>query len=125
MLKYLKNLNNVKMIKYEVSPYELYQHTDISVTVSSTTTLEAMIFKIPTLQFVLSKYGVRGERYYNYGAAILIRNADELIETIEKILSEKYDLSELKINQKKYLEKNLVNLGNATNKIVDHLLYNK
>ena len=123
--RYMENLNNVKMIKDEVSPYELYQHTDISLTVSSTTTLEAMIFKIPTLQYVLDKFGVRGERYYEHGAAILIRNADELIETIGGIVSEKYDLFELEKNQKKYLEKNLVNLGNATNKIVEHLLNNK
>lgn len=120
--KYMKNVDNVTIIKNEIPPYELYQYTDIAMTVSSTTLLEAMIFEIPTLQLILTKYGTRGENYYKHGAAILIRNSDELIDTVEKNITKKYDLSELKKDQKKYLEKNLANLGYATNKIVEHLL---
>ena len=120
--KYMKNIDKVTIIKNEVSIYELMKKTDIAMSLSSTTTLEAMIFQIPTLQLILSEHGVRGECYYKYGAAILISSADELINTVEKIISGTYDLSELKMNQKKYLEKNSSNLGNATNKIVEHLL---
>jgi len=120
--QHMKNINNVRIIKSEFTLYELFQHTDISMSVCSTTTLEAMIFGIPTLQLVLSKQGVRGECYFDYGAAIHIRNTDELIDITDKIVSGKYDLSDLKKNQKKFLDQNFAYLGNSINKIVDHLL---
>ena len=123
--KYLKNIDNVRIIKSELPLGEIFQYTDISLSVSCTTTLEAMIFEIPTLQLVLSEQGVRGECYFDYGAAIHIKNEDALIDTIEKIISNNYDLSDLKKNQKKFLEQNFANLGNATNKIVEHLLKDK
>lgn len=123
--KYLKNISKVRIIKNEVLPFELYQHTDIAMSVSSTSLLEAMLFNIPTLQLIVTEYGERGELYYKQGAAILINNTSELLNTIEKIINNDMDLSDLEKNQKKYVEMNLTNLGNATDKIVEHLLKSK
>ena len=123
--QYMKNIDNVRIIKSEFSLYELFQHTDVSMSVCSTTTLEAMIFGIPTLQLVLSEHGVRGECYFDYGAAIQIKNEEELINNVDKIVTNNYDLSDLKRNQKKFLERNFAYLGNSTNKIVEHLLKEK
>ena len=119
--KHMKNLQNIKIIKSEFSLYEILQHTDISTSTESTVLLESMIFKIPTVQLSLTKHGVRGD-YYKYGATILFKKSDDFVSNIEKMISDKYDLSELKTNQRKYLDMNLVNLGSATNKIVEHLL---
>ena len=120
--KYMNNsLTDVKIIKHEISLYELLQHTDISVSIGSTTLLESMIFGIPTLQLELTEHKLSSE-YYEYGAAILITDTDELVDKVEKIISGVYDLSELKTNQERFVELNFANLGNATDVIVDHLL---
>lgn len=121
--KYMNNsLTNVKVIKHEIALYKLLQHTDISVSIGSTTLLESMIFGIPTLQLELTEHKLSSE-YYESGAAILVTSTDELMDTVEKIISGVYDLSELKTNQERFVERNFANLGNATDVIVDHLLY--
>jgi hypothetical protein len=121
--KYMSELlTKVKIIKSEIPHFELLQHTDIMMSLSSTTLLESMIFGSPTLQLTLTEHKVSSE-YYEYGATILITDTDELIDMVEKIISGVYDLTELKTNQKRFVEMNLANLGNATDIIVDHLLY--
>lgn len=119
-----KSFGEIPIIKHEIPLYELLQHTDISMTVDSTTTLESMLFKIPTLQLGLTKHKVIAE-YHKHGASILITEPDELIDTVKRIVSGTYDVSKLVMHQKRYLEMNLANLGNATNKIVEHLLKKK
>ena len=117
-----QSLAKIPIIKHEVPLYELLQHTDVSISINSTALLESMIFGIPTLQLGLTKHKV-SSTYYKYGAAILITDTDELVDTVEKIISGVYDLSELKTNQKRFVELNLANLGNVTDVIVDHLLH--
>lgn len=119
-----KSFGEILIIKHGVSLYNLLQNTDISMAVDSTTTLESMIFRIPTLQLGLTKHKVISE-YYKHGAAVLITKTDELIDTVKRIVTGTYDVSKLVMHQKRYLEMNLANLGNATNKIVEHLLKNK
>jgi CDP-glycerol glycerophosphotransferase (TagB/SpsB family) len=120
--KYMKNINHVTIIKDEVSLYELLQYTDISISVTSTTLLESMIFEIPTLQLVLVKnlYGIAD--YYKHNASMLIENKDDLVDIIAKIVDDTIDLSEFKQSQKAYLEQNLANVGTASKKITDYLL---
>jgi len=120
--KYMKNFDKVSIIKDEVSIYELMKKTDIAMSICSTTLLESMIFKIPTLQLIFTKHLVRGECYYKFGAAILIKNKEKLIETVDSIVKGEYDLSDLIKNQKNFLDKTSANLGHATDRIVDHLL---
>lgn len=121
--KHMKNFKKVIMIKNEVSLYDLHLYSDIAISIESTTALESMIFGVPTLQLSLSEHGVRAD-YYKYGASLLIKSEDELVDIIEKIVAGTYDLSELKKNQKNYLDMNLKNRGYATDIIVEHLLKN-
>ena len=120
--EYLKNMDNITIIKNEVTIYELMKRTDVAMSICSTTLLESMIFSIPTLQLIFSKHGIRGECYYEFGAAIRVNNSRDLIRILDDIVSEKYNVSELIANQKKFLDKSSANLGRATDKIVDHLL---
>ena len=121
--KHLKYYGKIPIIKDEYPLYKILQHTDISVTVESSTLLESMIFKLPTIQLSLSKYGVRSD-YYKHDASILIKKTDDFLEIIENITSDKYNLSKLKQGQKNFLENNFSNLGSATEKIVEHLFKN-
>lgn len=119
--QYMKHLDKITMMKNEVMIYELLQHTDIAASVESTTLLEAMIFKIPTLQLSLSKHGVRSDFYKN-GAAVLIQSQQQLFDIIIEIVNNTYDFKYLSIKQQEYLEKNVANLGKATECIVNHLV---
>ena len=87
-----KSFGEIPIIKHEVSLYNLLQNTDISMAVDSTTTLESMIFRIPTLQLGLTKHKVISE-YYKHGAAVLITKTDELIDTVKRIVFGTYDIS--------------------------------
>jgi len=124
--KYYKEIlgNNYKRfiyLKNEIKLNDLYKITDIAISTDSTTLLEAMIFNIPTIQLGLTKYGVISD-YYKHGASILIKNQEEFEMIIKKILNQEFDLIELEKNKDKYLKNYLGEVGNSTEKIINHLL---
>jgi len=120
--EYMENIKNVKIIKNEISLYELLSHTDISLSVGSTTTLESMIFRIPVLQLGLSEHGVSGEDMYKSGATLLIEDNNQLIQMMREIIDGNFDMNKYLKEQRVYLERNYANLGNAADEIIKHLI---
>ena len=84
--KYMTNVDRVVFLKDEIMLHEILLHTDIAITVSSTALVEAMIFSIPTIQLLMDGLVIRGEKYYRYGCAILIKDTDGLIQIIGNII---------------------------------------
>lgn len=122
-LKILKRstLNKIQFIRNEISLYELFLHTDIAITAGSTSMLEAMAFDIPVIQVNFSNEPEIID-FYKYGGGVLVKDKEELISTIFRILNDNKFRNWILQNQRKFLRRCLANLGRSTDVVVEYLV---
>jgi hypothetical protein len=101
--------------------YEILRHAEIAISISSTTLLESMALELAAIQFNPQEE-LKIIEYSKEGGGVLARTQEELEQTINKLISdEKY--RQFIINQQSlYLSDKIINLGTATQKIVNYLL---
>jgi len=97
----------------------IYKNTDLALSIDSTTLLEAMLFGIPGIQLGLSEHGVLSD-YYKYGATILVKDEDTLIEKIREYHQKR--TTGINLAREAFLENNIVNIGSATERILAHMV---
>jgi len=116
------DLGRFIIVKHEIDLYRLIRLADVAASLDSTTLLESMLFKVPTLQLALTEQGVEAD-YHKHGAARLVRSEEELVGLVDAILKGDDSLArELRPGQERYVAQYLVNLGSATESFVEHLL---
>ena len=116
------DLGRFIIVKGEVELFKLMRLADLAASLDSTTLLEAMIFKVPTLQLGLTSHGVEAD-YHKRGAALLVRTKEELVGIVDAMLKGDDDLvRQLRPGQERYVGQYLTNLGTATERILEHLL---
>jgi len=98
--------------------YELLKHSDVAISASSTTLLEAMAFNIPVIQFNPDK-DMNILEFPEHGGGVMARDSKELIKEIQKNLKNPKALVE---KQNEFLDKALKNVGKSAKEIVEYLL---
>jgi len=117
-----EDLGRFIIVKGEVELFKLMRLADVAVSLDSTTLLEAMIFKLPTLQLGLTSHGVEAD-YHKRGAALLVKSKEELVGIVDALLKGDGSLArQLRPAQERYVGQYLTNLGTATERILEHLL---
>jgi len=115
----------ISFIGGDASIYEVLRHCDILFTPSSTVLLEGMFFQIPVIQFNPQE---RSEviEYAEDGGGLLTRDKDSLISEIKALIFNESYRREIINKQSKFIEESvLINIGKATDKIVEYLLWQK
>ncbi len=117
-----EDLGRFIIVKREVELFKLMRLMDVAASLDSTTLLEAMIFKVPTLQLGLTSHGVEAD-YHQRGAARLVRSKEELVGIVDALLRGDDTLArELRPGQERYVGQYLTNLGTATERTLERLL---
>ncbi len=123
---YLKTLDEsmlakVTILKNEVALYDLLRYCDVAVALPSTTILEAIAFDVPVVQIHFADY-LNVLDFHKYGGGIFVRNRNEFISTINKLLTDEKYREEIIRKQREFIDYSLTNLGSATEKIVEYVL---
>ena len=115
-------LRNTAFIKgISIPVYKVLRHADLAIAVSSTALLEAMAFNIPVIQFNPDK-NIGAMEFAQYGGGLLIREKSDLINKVARLLLASSYTERLVLSQKEFFNKAVVNLGKASNAIVNYLL---
>jgi len=117
-----KNLNY--FMTYDLDLTTVLSAADIVITDWSSVGLEAVLLDRPLIQVNFTKQEIETYvRYYDYGAALYVKNYEELEKKIIEIINERKYLNELKKGREKITEQyNFRNDGNAAQRIFENLI---
>jgi hypothetical protein len=112
---------HIRFLKNEVPLYDLFRHSDVAITVTSTALLESIAMDLPSIQFACEHLPDWID-FCTDGGGFLVRSGADLVKVIDELRSNEAFREEARRKRAEYLSHCLANLGQATEKMADHLL---
>ncbi|MBU6398864.1 MAG: hypothetical protein KGS61_00970 [Verrucomicrobia bacterium] len=111
----------VRFLKHEVPLYDLFRHSDVAITVNSTAILEAIAMDLPAIQYACEQVPDWLD-FCTDGGGFLVRSGADLVSVIDELRANAGFREAAQRQRRAYVARCLANLGQATEKVADHLL---